>query len=100
MADIGMQPTAQMACCTAGHDKCPMHNTAADCCKAEGQRHVAVSSATHEPSSPVVNPPAIVGTVAAAVIPALVQLSQSTFDQDILKGPDPPPYLLGSAFRV
>jgi hypothetical protein len=24
---------AQMACCKAGHDHCPMHDSAADCCK-------------------------------------------------------------------
>ena len=26
-------PTEQMACCKAGHDHCPMHDSAADCCK-------------------------------------------------------------------
>ena len=25
--------TQQMACCKAGHDNCPMHDSAADCCK-------------------------------------------------------------------
>ena len=25
--------TEQMACCKAGHDQCPMHDSAADCCK-------------------------------------------------------------------
>jgi hypothetical protein len=25
--------TEQMACCKAGHDNCPMHDSAADCCK-------------------------------------------------------------------
>ena len=25
--------TEQMACCKAGHDHCPMHDSAADCCK-------------------------------------------------------------------
>jgi hypothetical protein len=26
-------PTQQMACCKAGHDHCPMKDSAADCCK-------------------------------------------------------------------
>jgi hypothetical protein len=28
--------TAQMACCKAGHDHCPMKDSAADCCKKSG----------------------------------------------------------------
>jgi hypothetical protein len=29
-------PTEQMACCKAGHDHCPMKNSASDCCKKSG----------------------------------------------------------------
>jgi hypothetical protein len=100
LAEIGMSPAAQMLCCKGGHDKCPMHNTAADCCKAQGQRHPDVSVATHEGSAGVMNPPAVVATFVVPAVPPIHQLSQSTFDRDVLKGPDPPPYLLGSAFRV
>jgi len=28
--------TRQMACCKAGHDHCPMKNSASDCCKQSG----------------------------------------------------------------
>ena len=28
--------TEQMACCEAGHDRCPMKDSAADCCKTSG----------------------------------------------------------------
>jgi hypothetical protein len=101
IAEIGMKPSAQMLCCKDGHDKCPMHNTAADCCKVEGQRHQEASFATHETATSVVNPPAIFATpVALAVTPTLIPLPQSTFNLDVLKGPDPPPYLVGSAFLV
>ena len=100
MADVAMNPEEQMACCKNGHDKCPMRNTAADCCKTESQRHQQVSFAIHESSSSVVHAPAIVATIAVVIVPTAIQLSQSTFERDVLKGPDPPPYLLGSAFRV
>ena len=29
----GATTSEQMACCKAGHDNCPMHDSAADCCK-------------------------------------------------------------------
>jgi hypothetical protein len=29
-------PTEQMACCKAGHDHCPMKDSASDCCKKSG----------------------------------------------------------------
>jgi hypothetical protein len=32
--------TQQMACCEAGHDHCPMKDSASDCCKQSGQTHV------------------------------------------------------------
>ena len=100
IADFGMKPAEQMACCKDGHDKCPMHNTAADCCKAESQRHQQVSFATYESPSSVMHPPAVVVTMPVVTVPAAIPLSHSTFERDVLKGPDPPPYLLGSAFRV
>ena len=30
--------TQQMACCKAGHDRCPMRASAADCCKTSGPK--------------------------------------------------------------
>ena len=33
----GANATEQMACCKAGHDHCPMQDSAADCCKQSGQ---------------------------------------------------------------
>jgi hypothetical protein len=100
IADFGMTPAEQMACCKDGHGKCPMHNTAADCCKAESQRHQQVSFATHESVRSAVHPPAIVAILPVAIAPVAVPFSHTTFERAVLKGPDPPPYLLGSAFRV
>jgi hypothetical protein len=101
MAEIGMKPEAQMACCQDGHDNCPMHGTAADCCAAEGQRQEQVSAAVHQAPRSLVNPPAVLPTPIPVPLEALVLRPwQTTFERDALKGPSPPPYLLGSAFLV
>ena len=101
MADMDMAESAQMACCDHGHDKCPMHGTPKSCCEGESQRHHQLTTATHELAGSVVNPPALLSTVVpVAPAPATVRLSHLSSANDVLKGPDPPPYLLGSAFLV
>jgi hypothetical protein len=101
MAEIAMNAPAQMACCKNGHDKCPMHGTAEDCCQSEGQRHQQVGFATHEGIRSIVSPPAVlISLVATSFVPVVVQLPQATFDRDVLKGPDPPSYLVGCALLV
>jgi len=101
IAEIGMTAGAQMACCEHGHDKCPMHRTAESCCQGESQRHVQVNAATHELLQSIVSPPALVVVAfPATVVPPVARLSRVTSARDTLKGPDPPPYLVGSAFLV
>ena len=101
MAGIGMTAKAQMACCKAGHEKCPMRGTAEDCCKTEARRQHQVTVATHELVRSMVHPPAWVpAVIPAAFVPVLVRVSRLTFAGDVLKGPSPPRYLLDSAFLI
>src|SRR5438046_4364405 len=64
-ADAAMQ----MACCKAGHDHCPMKDSASNCCKLSGQTE---SQATIVKATPISAPasfvltPAILPVVAAA----------------------------------
>ena len=48
--------TEQMACCKAGHDHCPMKDSAADCCKQSGPQSPSqatiVKAAALSPSIP------------------------------------------------
>jgi hypothetical protein len=46
--------TEQMACCKAGHDHCPMKDSASDCCKQSGPQYqsqatVTKAASTHAP---------------------------------------------------
>ena len=48
--------TEQMACCKAGHDHCPMKDSASDCCKQSGpqyQSQATITKATSAPHAPV-----------------------------------------------
>jgi len=100
MAELATTASAQMACCNAGHDKCPMHGTADGCCKAESQRQPQVSAATHEVARPILTPPALVAVIPVLFVRVPGGLSRAPAARDTLKGPSPPPYLLGSAFLI
>ncbi len=101
IADMAMTPKAQMACCTNGHDKCPMKGTAEDCCKTEAQKHEQASVATHESASPIVHAPSSVLAVAATVLET-PSVPAPTFSspKDVLKRPSGPPYILHSALLI
>ena len=43
--------TQQMACCKAGHDHCPMHDSAADCCKKSGPQQIESQGTTEKVAS-------------------------------------------------
>lgn len=101
LADSAMTPKAQMACCKAGHDKCPMAGTPEDCCKGEAQREQQTSVATHEVAPPPSHAPVLLATVIPtvpdfAIIRALIFASP----QGVLKRPSAPPYLLASALLI
>ena len=59
--------TEQMACCKAGHDHCPMRDSAADCCKKSGpqsqSRATIVKAASFGASMPVAIPWATLSAV-------------------------------------
>src|SRR5437870_9742856 len=101
MADAGTPASAQMACCEAGHEKCPMHGSAEDCCKTEGQRQQQISVSNGAVARSTLTPPALVATIALlSFIPLLGRACPSMSSGDVLKDPAPPPYLLGSAFLI
>jgi hypothetical protein len=96
-----MADRAQMACCRMGHDHCPMHGSAADCCKAEGQRHEQMRVATHEVARVPVQSPAPIAVVPEAIVlPGFLHSTRLAPERRVLIEPSPPPYLLGSAFLV
>ncbi|HWB16796.1 MAG TPA: hypothetical protein VG538_10350 [Vicinamibacterales bacterium] len=53
MAAPATAPRMQMACCSHGHDHCPMHEadagSAADCCHDGGVRHEQLNVAEQQP---------------------------------------------------
>jgi hypothetical protein len=101
MAEIGMAASEQMACCESGHEKCPMHRTAPDCCQWENQRHIQVNVAIHDLGRSLLNPPALTPVaVPDSFVSVFVRSSQPISARDILKGPSPPAYLAGSAFLI
>jgi hypothetical protein len=101
MAEPIVSAKAQMACCQAGHQHCPMHGRASDCCKTERQRQEQAVAATHEPGRSTLTPPAEVSSILPVIfVPVLELASRFTADRDVLKDPSPPQYLLGSAFLI
>ena len=96
-----MTAKAQMACCKSGQHNCPMHGSAEGCCKVEGQRQQQVSVATHDLARFPLNPPFLAARIiATSFVPQFVPFARFASPRDTLKGPSPPPYLLGSAFLI
>ena len=100
IADAAMPAKAQMACCKAGHDKCPMHGSAKDCCKTEGQKQQQLSAATHEIARSPVSTPALTATISPVALPSAVVAPNFAPQHDVLKGPSGPTYLLISALLI
>jgi hypothetical protein len=103
MADFAMAASAQMACCEASHDQCPMHGTAADCCKVEGQRQQQVWVAAHEFARLTFSAPALVAAIFPPLFPLTVEKTATArlaSHLDLLESSSPPRYLLGSVFLI
>jgi hypothetical protein len=92
--------TEQMACCQAGHDDCPMKDSAANCCQQSGpqfQSRATIAKAA-TPDAPALT------VLAWAALPALStvpQIQHASFDPS---PPDsrvrPPAYVLFSTFLI
>src|SRR5438067_2178358 len=93
-AEGAYAPAAQqMACCSAGHDRCPMKDSASDCCKQSGAPQSEQGS-LGKASVTVTAPPV---TTAWAIIPAVARpgttaghVSYDSSPPDLLHSP--PPY--------
>jgi hypothetical protein len=93
--------TEQMACCKAGHDHCPMHDSASDCCKQSGPQ--VESQGTIVKAASLNTPlfvPVLWATVAALLSTAQSQsrVSYDASPPDLLDAP--PAYIAFSAFLI
>ena len=94
-------PTEQMACCRAGHDHCPMKDSASDCCKQSGTQ---VESKGTIVSAVSVSAPVAVLVVwatspaapAAAHVPS--HISDDSSSPGLLYAP--PPYIAFSGLLI
>ena len=90
-----------MACCKAGHDQCPMHGTAADCCKLEGQKQQQRVVANSEPVRLILRAPAFVATVITGSIASIAPVHATRVrQQDLLRIPSTPGRFLASALLI
>jgi hypothetical protein len=78
--DASASATEQMACCKAGHDHCPMKDSAADCCKKSGPQGqfqaTVVKGASFSASTPV----AMVWATPSFVLSAAQTLHHVSYD--------------------
>jgi hypothetical protein len=98
---LGLTANAEMACCQAGHEHCPMKGTASDCCKIEGQRTQQLSAATADGVRAVVTAPtatAILNQI--VVVPSITRLPRFGSARLVSPSPSPPLYLLTSALLI
>jgi len=90
----------QMACCKAGHDKCPMHGSAKDCCRTKGPQSEQDSLAAQKQGRSIV-------TAQAAVSVTLPQtadivswdVESIAFSRSLLRSTSPP-HLLVAALLI
>jgi hypothetical protein len=93
--------TEQMACCKAGHDHCPMKDSASDCCKQSGPQYQSQATITKAaPSQAPVRTVLVWATVPSLSFAAQLQ-PRVSFDSP---PPDsrvrPPAYVLFSTFLI
>ena len=102
MADPSMSAGAQMACCKAGHDKCPMQGSAAaDCCKVDSQKQQQLTVANAEPVRSTLIAPALVAMLVAGSIDAIAPVQATRVRQhDRLRIPSTPERFLASALLI
>jgi hypothetical protein len=93
--------TRQMACCKAGHDHCPMHDSASDCCKKSGppveSQGTIVKAASLSAPVPVVLAWVILPTAVSAVH-VQRHISYDSSPPDLLHAP--PPYIAFSGLLI
>jgi hypothetical protein len=101
MADPSMSAEAQMACCSAGHDECPMRGSAGDCCKIESQTQQPVAVAKAEPIQSTVTAPALVAVVIVGSLDAIAPARAVRLpDIDPLRIPSTPHHFLASTLLI
>jgi hypothetical protein len=105
MAELAAGAEAQMACCKAGHDKCPMHaahaTSAKDCCKTDGQRQQQLSAAEHEILRPLTAPLAPVFAISVdALAPASVCHASVSPRVSQVTLPSTPPHFLAAVLLI
>jgi hypothetical protein len=101
VGELGMTANAEMACCKAGHEHCPMKGTASDCCQIEGQRTQQLSAATAESVRAVVTaPPAIAILYEILVVAVTARVPRFGSARVVGTSSSPPPHLLASALLI
>jgi len=101
VGEPGMTASAEMACCKAGHEYCPMKSTASDCCKIEGQRAQQLSAATAENVRAVVTAPTAVAILDGLLIaPIITGVPRFGSARVVSTSPSPPPHFLTSALLI
>jgi hypothetical protein len=101
VGELGMSANAEMACCQARHDHCPMKGTASDCCKIEGQRTQQLSAATADGVRAVVTAPTALAILdQILVVPSIARVPRFGSARVISTSPSPPPHLLTSALLI
>jgi hypothetical protein len=93
--------TQQMACCKAGHDDCPMKDSASDCCKQSGpqvesQGTIVKASSVSAPISVPVQWLTVQALSLAA--PNRLRVSYHASPPDLLDAP--PPYIAFSGLLI
>src|SRR5882672_4946258 len=93
--------TQQMACCDAGHDQCPMKDSASDCCKTSGpqvqSQGTIVKAASLSAPAPVVLTWMIL-TVPASAAHIQRRVSYDSSPPDLLYAP--PAYIAFSTLLI
>ena len=93
--------TQQMACCKAGHDHCPMKDSASDCCKQSGPQVESQGTIAKAPSvSAPMSVPMLWLTVQALSLPAPTRprVSYYASPPDLLDAP--PAYVAFSGLLI
>jgi hypothetical protein len=93
--------TEQMACCKAGHDQCPMKDSAAGCCQQSGPRFqsqatIATAAPTHAPVRTMLTWVAIPALSSVAQIQPRVSFDSSPPDSRVR----PPAFILFSTLLI
>jgi hypothetical protein len=99
---LGMTAGAEIACCKAGHEQCPMKDTSSDCCKMQGQRTHQLSLVTADGVRPVITAPTASATLSQipVIAPLLTRVPRFGSAQIVSTAASPPPHLLASALLI